>query len=515
MSQFPRSAGVLCHVTSLPTPWGSGDLGQASHRYIDWLADCGMSIWQVLPLGPPGYGESPYQSFSSFAMNTMLIGFDRLEHGRLTRDELAAAEVSASQKVDFEHVRPTREHLIDRLFDQFDASPTAAEQAEFEAFQHANQAWLNDYSLFAALKASHGGRPWTDWEPELCQRQPEALKAAAEKLSREVKREAYAQFLLHQQWQSVKTHAREVGVRIMGDIPIFVAHDSADVWANQHLFFLDEHGRPTVVAGVPPDYFSATGQYWGNPLYRWDRMAEDGYAWWVERLKHTLTQVDMVRLDHFRGFEAYWEIPATAPTAASGRWVSGPGAKFFEAIRSKLGELPLVAEDLGLITKEVDALRDQFNFPGMRILQFAFGNDDKATEYLPHNYPLNCVVYTGTHDNDTAVGWFNSEPGEGTTRTLREIEEERAFTLRYLGTDGHQIHWDLIRLALSSVADTAIVPMQDILGLGTEARMNLPGTASGNWGWRFSWNLLDAAATQQLKEMTSLFTRAPRPVGLR
>lgn len=508
MKPFPRSAGVLCHVTSLPGSWGIGDLGDAAYRFVDWLAEAGQGIWQILPLGPPGYGESPYQSYSAFAGNPLLVGLDRLaEEGCLSRQELNAGLQFDLHKVEFERLRPFREHCLTKAQAAFEKSASAVLRNEFDAFRDEQGWWLNDYALFSALKSSHGGKPWTEWEPELVVRQSAALRACEKSLKSGIEREEFIQFQFHRQWRELKSYANGRGVRVMGDLPIFVAHDSADVWANQGQFSLDERGRPTVVAGVPPDYFSATGQRWGNPLYRWDAMREDGYGWWIKRFRHALAQVDLVRVDHFRGFAGYWEIPAENPTAAGGRWVTGPGAPFFEQILSKLGRLPLVAEDLGVITEEVEDLRDTFEFPGMRVLQFAFGDDPKASDYQPHNYPRNCVVYTGTHDNDTTVGWFHSSADQSTTRTADQIADEKRHALQYIGTKGTEIHWDMIRLALASVADTAIVPLQDVLGLGTTARMNLPGTAQGNWIWRFAADQLTSECRDRLRELTTIYDR--------
>lgn len=510
MSRFPRAAGILCHITSLPGRWGLGDLGGAAHRFVDWLADAGQGLWQILPLGPPGYGESPYQSFSAFAGNPLLVGLDRLaDEGWLSRRDLESAPTFDATSADFEHVGPFRHACLARAFDEFRGSASSAQRAEFDAFRHEQADWLDDYALFSALKGAHHGRPWTEWGAALVKRDPKAIQVRSQALADAIDREAFIQFQFDRQWRELKAHAGQRGIRLMGDVPIFVAHDSADVWTDQSLFFLDEHGRPTVIAGVPPDYFSETGQRWGNPLYRWDVMRDDGYAWWIRRLRHALSDFDLIRLDHFRGFEGYWEIPGDAPTAAGGRWMPGPGASFFRRVHDELGELPLVAEDLGVITPAVDALRDEFDFPGMRILQFAFGDDPKGPAYRPHNYPRNCVVYTGTHDNDTTLGWFHSQAGVGTTRTAAQIEEERTFVLKYVGTDGHEIQWDMIRLALASVADTAIIPMQDVLGLGTDARMNLPGSTTGNWRWRFREDQLSDASAARLAELSRMYDRTP------
>lgn len=521
MKQFPRSAGILCHITSLPGRWGIGDFGKVAYEFVDWLAAAGQRIWQVLPLGPPGYGESPYQSYSAFAGNSLLIGLDRLaEEGWLSPRELDAASPFAEGPIaDFEMVRAFREQCLTQAQQEFQRRAPAAVREEFAEFRREHAWWLDDYALFSAAKSAHGGRAWTEWSADLAARRAAVMKSQAAALNDGIEREAFVQFQFHRQWQKLKAYANSRDIRIMGDVPIFVAHDSADVWSNQKLFSLDASGRPLVVAGVPPDYFSATGQRWGNPLYRWELMQQDGYAWWIERLRHALAQYDMVRVDHFRGFEGYWEIPGTDETAAGGRWRKGPGAPFFKQVLNKLGDIPLVAEDLGLITPEVEALRDEFDFPGMRVLQFAFGEDPKAIDYQPHNYVRNCVVYTGTHDNDTTVGWFQSEAGESTTRTAAQIAKERKRTLNYTGTTGTYIHWDMIRLALASVADTAIVPMQDVLGLGTEARMNLPGSSTGNWSWRLTSKQLTSEVRDRLGTMVESYGRnvaekkvAPKPV---
>jgi 4-alpha-glucanotransferase len=514
MDQPTRSAGVFCHVTSLPGGHGAGDLGASAMQFVDWLARAGQGIWQVLPLGPPGFGESPYQSLSAFAGNTLLISLEWLcRQGWLPRSELELAPRVPEATVNFEAVRAFRWHCLCLAFDAFHGARAAAARQAFDAFRHDEAWWLDDFALFAALKHLNGGRPWTQWSgavanPAAARRQLTAAQALA------VEREAFFQFCFCTQWRELQSYARAKGVRLMGDLPIFVAHDSADVWANRRLFHLDSRGNPSVVAGVPPDYFSKTGQLWGNPIYRWDVLRQEDYAWWISRLRYSLTQFDLVRLDHFRGFQAYWEVPAGAATAAQGRWVPGPGAHFFERARSTLGKLPLVAEDLGHITPEVEALRCQCGFPGMRVLQFAFGADPSERNNRPHYFTRHCVVYTGTHDNDTIVGWFHASEGAGTTRGAAELARERAFALKYLGCDGFAIHWQMIRLALASVADTAIVPLQDLLGLGSEARMNLPGTmAAGNWRWRCASHALTPRLADQLRELCEVYDRVCAPAA--
>lgn len=504
-----RKSGILLHVTSLPSDQGVGNFGPDAYRFVDFLHRAGQSWWQVLPLGPPGYGNSPYQCYSAFAGNPLLISQHLLaKAGLLDTSDLSPSTAYPADHVDFAQVAEGQHRALAKAFDRFQTRRgDMAEQLEAFISEHA--AWLNDYALFRAIKTAYGGKPWWQWDRDIRLYHPEAVARYRQQLQHEIMQECFVQFLFHQQWTDLRTYAHERGLQIMGDVPIFVAHDSADVWSNQPLFALDHEGAPQVVAGVPPDYFSETGQLWGNPLYRWDRMAETGYAWWVERLRHAMTMFDAIRMDHFRGFESYWEVPGDAVVAAAGRWVRGPGALLFQEARQRLGNLPIVAEDLGVITPQVEALRDELGFPGMRVLQFAFGNDPKASDYQPHNYIHDCVVYTGTHDNDTVVGWFWSKAGEGTTRTAEEIEAERARVLEYVATDGHEIHWDMIRLALASVAKTAIFPLQDLLGLGSSARMNMPGTVAGNWRWRFRWEAITPAIEQRLAAMTRIYERWP------
>lgn len=512
--QFPRTGGVLLHPTSLPSPGGVGDLGAQARRFVDWLEAAGQALWQVLPLGPTGYGDSPYQCFSAFAGNTLLVSLeDLVADGWLKATDLAGAPAGPARQCDFgaaiEHKRP---RLV-RAFERFEREAGAQAREDLRVFCEANAAWLDDYALFAALKARHAGRPWTDWEPALAQREPGALHAWRERCAREVRAEQFAQWQFFLQWGRLRERCRAAGIRLMGDLPIFVAHDSADVWSHPELFRLAADGRPASIAGVPPDYFSATGQCWGNPLYRWDVLERSGYAWWVARFRQAFATVDWVRVDHFRGFEAYWEIPGTDTTAVNGRWVKGPGAHLFEAVRRELGELPIVAENLGVITPEVEAIRERFGFPGMAILQFAFGTDPQGPGFRPHNYHRDLVAYTGTHDNDTAVGWWRST-GEGdSTRTAEDVAAEKDCARRYLGSDGREIHWDMIRALLGSVADVAIVPLQDVLGLGSEARMNLPARPSGNWGWRFAAADLTDALAGRLRDLAEIYDRAPRAEG--
>lgn len=495
---FPRSSGILLHPTSLPGRFGIGDLGPEAYRFVDFLVETYQQLWQVLPLGPTGYGDSPYQCFSAFAGNPLLVSPEMLvEDGLLSPSDLDAAPSFPEDEVDYGPVIEFKTSLLRKSFEKFETQAPQVLKEDFSTFCQQNSFWLEDFTLFMSLKDAHGGAAWVTWASDIASRQPEAVSRWTQHLADSIRAHKYFQWLFFRQWWALKKYANERGVRIIGDVPIFVAHDSADVWAHPELFYLDEQGNPTVVAGVPPDYFSATGQLWGNPLYRWDVMARDGYAWWIERVRATLSVVDIIRLDHFRGFEAYWEVPGTEDTAIHGRWVKGPGAALFEAIQKSLGQLPIIAEDLGVITPPVVALRERFGFPGMKILQFAFATGVAKMD-KPYSYPRNCVVYTGTHDNDTAIGWF----------TGSSTPEERENALKYLGTDGREFHWDLIRLALSSVADVAIIPLQDVLGLGTEARMNYPSRASGNWRWRFRHQMLTDDIRHRLNEMTEIYGRA-------
>ncbi|MHB1006291.1 MAG: 4-alpha-glucanotransferase [Chloroflexota bacterium] len=491
-----RASGVLAHPTSLAGPHGIGDLGADAYRFVDFLAQAGQQIWQILPLGHPGHGDSPYAALSAFAGNPLLVSLTRLlDEGLLAPMEIAEAPSFAPDRVDYAAVAAFKEPRFHLAYERFAAYGAPGMREEFTAFRQREASWLDDYALFLALKEERHGVAWCDFGADLVHRRPVALAEARERLAPRIEETEFIQFQFFRQWAALKRYANDRGVRILGDIPIFVAYDSADVWANQGLFYLDANGAATAVAGVPPDIFSATGQRWGNPLYRWDRLAESGYAWWIERFRETLTMVDLVRLDHFRGFVAYWEVPASEPTAEHGRWVPGPGIDLFAAATKALGELPIVIEDLGLITEDVVAAREALGYPGMKVLQFAFG-DDFRNPYLPHNYVRNCVVYTGTHDNDTTWGWFNSLP-----------EWQRNNVLAYLGRDGHDADWDLIRLALMSVAEMAIFPLQDVLGLGGEARMNFPGRSEGNWGWRVRVDQMAQGVAERLADLTGRYGR--------
>jgi 4-alpha-glucanotransferase len=519
-----RSSGVLLHPTSLPGRFGIGDLGPGAIDFLDFLEAARQRLWQVLPLGPTGYGDSPYQCFSAFAGNPLLVSLDRLiEDGLLTEAEVTRPLESAAAAdgppsiaggtVDYPAVIAHRRTLWPRVLDRFDATAPPSVRDRFEAFCLAESAWLDDFALYMSVKAAHDHAAWTAWPPDIAQRDPAACARWSGACARDIRLHKLAQFCFFEQWRDLRAACRARRIAIMGDLPIFVAHDSADVWAHRELFRLDDDGHPSVVAGVPPDYFSATGQLWGNPHYRWDELDRTGYAWWVARFRALLATVDQVRIDHFRGFEASWEVPRGAVTAVGGRWAPGPGIAVFRAVRVALStdRLPFVAENLGVITAAVEALREALDLPGMAILQFAFGTDPQAPEFRPHNYPRHRVVYTGTHDNDTTVGWWTGDVGH-TTRSLEEIDAERAFTRRYLATAGTEIHWDFIRAVLASVAETAIVPAQDLLGLGSEARMNQPGTPSGNWRWRLQPGQLTGAIAARLAELAETFDRAsPRP----
>ena len=500
--RLPRASGILLHPTSLPGRFGIGDLGPEAERFADFLHESGQRWWQILPLGPTGYGNSPYQSHSSYAGNALLISPERMvEDGWLDASDLDDYPSLPDSLVDFDSGGEAKAKLFRAAFAKLSGDPPA-----FAAFREEAKGWLDDFALYLALKFAHGGRAWNAWEPDVATRKPEALARWRGELATEIRFYQFVQFVFHEQWERLRSYAREKGVGFIGDLPIFVSGDSADVWARPDLFELDEHGKPLGVAGVPPDYFSADGQLWGNPLYRWSAHLEENFAWWIARMRGTTDRVDLVRLDHFRGFESFWAVPADAPTAASGRWIKAPGYEFLNALRDGLGGLPLLAEDLGDITPEVQALRDAFHLPGMKILQFAFGDDPLADEYLPYKHIPHCVVYTGTHDNNTTVGWFTT-PATDTTQSEALVAAERAFVLRFLGTDGSKIARNLIRVAFSSVADTVIAPLQDLLELGGSARMNTPGRAVGNWGWRFLGEQLDKPTRDHLADLTAVYDR--------
>jgi 4-alpha-glucanotransferase len=494
----PRSSGILLHPTSLPNRFGIGDLGPSAYEWIEALAAAQQVWWQILPLGPTGMGESPYSSFSAFAGNPLLISPELLvREGLLDPADLHDARFP-EQTVDYDRVSRFKQHLLERAYANFRARAGGELHEQYHAFCAQEASWLNDYAMYMVLKHRHHGAAWYDWEPPLRRHDPETLAKLRGEYAEPLGLVCFAQFLFARQWSALKDYAASRGVKLIGDVPIFVAHDSADAWANPEIFHFDNDLKPIAVAGVPPDYFSPTGQLWGNPVYNWEVLRQQGYRWWVERIKMALRQVDLVRLDHFRGFAAAWYVPAGMPTAEKGEWVRGPGEHFFETLRQALGGLPLIAEDLGLITPDVEALRSQFNLPGMRILHFAFGGDVRD-RFLPHNYEPNTLVYTGTHDNDTTVGWY---------QTLDE--PTRNFVRRYLGcTDGEVLH-RLIRAAWGSVAGLALIPLQDLLGLGSEARMNFPGRPTGNWRWRLAPGQLRAEHLDLLADLTTVYGRAAR-----
>jgi 4-alpha-glucanotransferase len=493
-----RASGLLLHVTSLPSPYGIGDVGPPAIAWIDRLSDAGQSWWQALPLGPTGYGNSPYQSLSSFAGNGLLISPDWLIEDGLLRPGDCVVPSSSPSAVDYDMVIPFKYQLLEKAWTNFVRAGSVELQIAFEQFCDGQAHWLEDYALFRALKIRYNGAYYLEWPPELVERAPKALDAARRDLANRIDQVRFAQFLLFRQGERLQKHARAKGVRLIGDLPFFVSPDSSDVWANPELFLLHEQRRPRFVAGVPPDYFSAQGQLWGNPVYNWEALRQTGYRWCIDRLRALLAHVDVIRLDHFRAFAAAWHVPAGAPTAQFGQWVPGPGADFFNAVRKDLAGLPFIAEDLGLITADVSALRDEFQIPGTRVLQFAF-DGNSSNPYLPHNYTSNAVVYTGTHDNATSRGWYEELP-----------PYHRQNLWHYLNSTQYgsrEVAWDLMRLAWSSPAALAIAPLQDLLNLGAEARMNVPGRADGNWSWRCTEEFLSAADFQWLHDLTTSSNR--------
>lgn len=495
-----RTSGILLHPTSLPGRYGIGEIGPEAYRFVDFLVTTGQQIWQILPLGPTGHGNSPYHCYSSIAGNPLLISLELLRDRHLLEpSDLDNLPDFPGDRVDFEQLIPLKTKLLEKAADNFQASASEEDRQAYDQFCQDAAFWLDDYAFFMALKKAHNGVSWSEWDGAIARREPAAMAEWHAKLSLEISHYKYKQFEFHRQWSALKQYANEKGIEIIGDIPIYVAHDSVDVWANPENFMIDpETLMPSEMAGVPPDYFSATGQLWGNPTYHWENLEATGFQWWLMRLRAILDYVDWIRIDHFRGFQAYWAVPEGETTAINGDWVEAPGEKFFKTVEKELGSLPILAEDLGLITPEVEQLRDQFGFPGMRILQFAFGSDSKNL-YLPFNLPRNCIVYTGTHDNDTTVGWFNQLP-----------DWERDRLQMFLGCFSPQgVHWDLIRVAMMSVADRAIIPMQDIFGLDTEARMNIPGLAEGNWAWRYSSEWITDEVCHWLRELTRFSDRAP------
>jgi 4-alpha-glucanotransferase len=494
--KYNRSSGIILHPTSLPGPYGIGEIGSRAFKWVDFLDDAGCSLWQLLPLGPTGYGDSPYQCFSAFAGNPYLISLeDLISEGMLSYADIADMPSFSEEKVDFGKLIPWKLSVLDRAYQKFQRGSPSDIQNAYQEFRAEQADWLENFAIFMTLKEAHGGGSWVNWPDPLRRREAKALDEARSLYAEAIERHKFRQFLFFRQWSVLKAYARKKDIQIIGDIPIFVAHDSADVWSNPELFYLDSLGNPSVVAGVPPDYFSATGQLWGNPLYRWDVHLSRHYDWWIRRFKAVLTLVDIVRLDHFRGFAGYWEIPGDAKTAEVGRWVPGPGASLFSAVQKSLGSLPIIAEDLGIITPDVVNLREQFDLPGMKVLVFAFASD-ADDPFLPHNYPKNCVVYTGTHDNDTALGWYK-----------RVLEPEREAYRKYFDRDGSNVSWDLIRGVWASVGVLSLAPMQDFLKLDNQARMNYPGNPSGNWSWRMPSAAASPELASKILELNGIYGR--------
>jgi 4-alpha-glucanotransferase len=495
---FERSSGILFHPTSLPGKYGIGTLGKEAYAFIDFLKKSRQKLWQIFPLGPTGYGDSPYQSFSSFAGNPYLIDFDLLiEAHLLSEEDLRDVFFGDNEEyIDYGAIYNQKYPLLRKAYENFKSSDNHEMRENLEHFKRENASWLNDYSLYISLKNHFNGLPWNEWAHDIKNREHGAMEHYKNELADDIEYHNFIQFLFFKQWGDVKRYANENGIKIIGDIPIFVAADSSDAWANPEIFLFDEERKPVKVAGVPPDYFSATGQLWGNPLYNWQKLKETNYSWWVERVRANLSTCDIIRIDHFRGFEAYWAVPYGDDTAINGQWEPGPGIDLFNAIKSQLGELPIIAEDLGLMTQGVIDLREVTGFPGMKILGFAFDSGEE-NDYLPHTYTKNCVVYTGTHDNDTLIGWFQ-----------KAKEEDRQFARDYLNSrSDDEIHWDAIRGAWSSVANMAISPVQDFLGLGSEARINTPGVAAGNWQWRLRHEVLTDELAERIAKLTRVYSR--------
>jgi 4-alpha-glucanotransferase len=495
-----RAAGILMHPTSLPSAGGIGDLGEAAYEFIDWLAAAKQTLWQVLPIGPAGWGNSPYSCTSAFAGNVLMISLERLaERGYLAHDRLESESVPLSA-VDFEQVSAYKLPLLREAARNFLHSAGDAPRARFATFCKEYDWWLDDYALFAVLREHFGEKPWNSWPTEIAQRKPDALAQLREELKDLIAVECFLQFAFFEQWRSLRTYCGERGVSIIGDVAIFVSYDSADVWTHPDIFRLNKDLSPEVVAGVPPDAFSETGQRWGNPLYNWDALKSRGYDWWIQRMKWATATCDIIRLDHFRGFEACWEIPAEDPTAVNGHWTPGPNFELFRALKNELGKLPFIAEDLGYITPEVHALRKKLDVPGMKVMQFGFG-DKGAHIYLPQRFTPDSVVYTGTHDNDTTVGWWNNSASP----------REKAWATQYFGTVEDGIHWAFIRSAFESVATLAVIPVQDVLGLDSDCRMNIPSKPAGNWTWRFQSEVLTPDLAEKLALLTEVTDREAPP----
>jgi len=492
-----RASGILLHPTSLPGKFGAGDLGEDAYRFVDWLKSAGQTYWQVLPLGEIGPGNSPYMSKSAFAGNVLLIDLCELaKYGWLDQGDLEPLPEFNVDRIDFALMQPFRMERLRLAAKRFFSTNNGMHQ-EYEEFCNDENGWLEDYALFMAIAEHHNHQEWSLWPADLVHRDSQALDRAKREYANEIGFWKFCQWRFAHQWSRLKEYANTHGIWIIGDVPIFVAYQCADVWAHQELFKLDENGRPSVVAGVPPDYFSETGQLWGNPVYRWEIHEKTDFAWWVARMQHALHLTDLVRVDHFRGFAAYWEIPANAPNAIDGKWVPAPGEKLFHALQQSFPYLPIIAEDLGVITPDVVELRDKFRLPGMRVLHFAFAEDEDNL-FLPHHYVPNTVAYIGTHDNDTTIGWWNTVSAD-----------EKVFAQQYLKSDGHAIQWDMIKALSGSVANTVIFSMQDILGLSSEHRMNFPGHAAGNWEWRFSWTQVRQEYTRELAKISAEHERLP------
>lgn len=494
-----RASGILLHPTSLPGPYGIGTLGKAATDFIDFLVIAKQKYWQILPLGPTGYADSPYQCYSAHAGNPNLIDLDILvSEGLLEASDLASFPIKDDGPVQFDAVQNARQPLLEKAFKSFSERADQLARTRYRNFIKEEYWWLNDYALFRAIKSFFGGLPWYQWDENARKREPETLKKLQSDLHSDIEFHKFTQHLFFRQWSNVKNYAHKKKISIIGDIPLYISLDSSDAWANPSIFEFGDDGLPLRVGGVPPDYFSETGQLWGNPLYRWTDNKEAVYKWWIDRIRTNLALADIIRIDHFRGFAAYWAVPYGEKTAIKGEWIPGPGKDFFDAMKQEFGTLPIIAEDLGVITPDVEELRDGFAFPGMKILQFAFDSAE-ANDYLPHNYTRNFIVYTGTHDNDTVRGWFD-----------KASSADRKMALQYMNTKGTDLHWDFIRLAWSSVANTAIVPMQDLLGLDTSGRMNLPGTTVNNWMWRAKAHDFTPMLAEKLAEITLLFERAKK-----
>ncbi|MFP4365350.1 MAG: 4-alpha-glucanotransferase [Spirochaetia bacterium] len=494
--QFERASGILLHPTSLPGKYGIGDMGKQAYKFVDFLVKSRQKLWQLCPLGPTGYGDSPYQCFSAMAGNPLLISLEDLVlAGIVSEDDLTLPQKFPEEEVDYGPVIGFKYTVLRKAYANFKKKAYSLIHTKFTNFCDHHSAWLEDYTLFMALKNYFNGKPWSRWDDDIRLREPEAIERYKKELEDEIMFHKFLQYIFYDQWLQLRAYANRNYVKLIGDIPIFVSFDSSDAWANPEIFQFNEDRRPIKVAGVPPDYFSATGQLWGNPVYDWDKLEETGFAWWIENIKSKLELYDIIRIDHFRGFAAYWAVPAEEKTAIKGEWVPAKGYELFKTVEKALGGLPIIAEDLGVITPDVEELRDYFKFPGMKILQFAFDSSEE-NDYLPHNYARNCVVYTGTHDNDTVVGWYD-----------KANEVDKKWATEYVNSNGTDVHWDFIRACWSSVAVMAVTPLQDVLGLGSEARMNTPGTASGNWQWRFTNEQLTDEHAQRLAHLSGLFNR--------